>query len=261
MKKIVRKNGFTLGELLIVTAIIGILAAVSIPVFAAQLEKSRRARCLANMRGIYADVAAALLSEGEDAANAKAQEQIAKIKCDGVVYSCTLGDDDQINLFCPKHGFLRAGTLSPGSMTSNLKLALNAIARTGSGLIYQGGAAGDRAEAEMARFGMTIQPGYSWQYWRQPGTSAMNGQILLIDTDIQQLPKGSPYYAMLYDGIKGTYAYRIGTVDTKTENGKTINYLSTTSNSANFKTAAEAIKAIKNDSRVLTMNSNPFEGY
>lgn len=43
-----RKAGFTLAELLIITAIIGVLAAVAVPVFAGTLEKSRETVCLHN---------------------------------------------------------------------------------------------------------------------------------------------------------------------------------------------------------------------
>ena len=45
MFKKFRKNekGFTLAELLIVVAIIGVLVAISIPIFTSQLEKSRDA--------------------------------------------------------------------------------------------------------------------------------------------------------------------------------------------------------------------------
>ena len=42
-------NGFTLAELLIVVAIIGVLVAVTIPVFSRQLEKSREATDLAKI--------------------------------------------------------------------------------------------------------------------------------------------------------------------------------------------------------------------
>ncbi len=51
-------NGFTLAELMIVVAIIGVLVAVTIPVFSQQLEKSREATDLANVRAKYAEVMA-----------------------------------------------------------------------------------------------------------------------------------------------------------------------------------------------------------
>ena len=58
------KKGFTLAELLIVVAIIAVLVAVAIPVFSTQLEKSREATDLANMRSAYAEaVAESLTSE------------------------------------------------------------------------------------------------------------------------------------------------------------------------------------------------------
>ena len=54
MKK--SREGFTLAELLIVIAIIAVLVAVAIPVFGSQLEKSREAADLANVRAAYAEV-------------------------------------------------------------------------------------------------------------------------------------------------------------------------------------------------------------
>ena len=51
MKK--SREGFTLAELLIVVAIIAVLVAVAIPVFGSQLEKSREAADLANVRAAY----------------------------------------------------------------------------------------------------------------------------------------------------------------------------------------------------------------
>lgn len=52
MKK--NKKGFTLAELLIVVAIIGVLVAISIPIFSRQLEKSRDAVSIASIRSAYA---------------------------------------------------------------------------------------------------------------------------------------------------------------------------------------------------------------
>lgn len=53
-----KDDGFTLAELLIVVAIIGVLVAISIPVFSSQLEKSREATDLANVRAAYAQIMA-----------------------------------------------------------------------------------------------------------------------------------------------------------------------------------------------------------
>ena len=47
-------KGFTLAELLIVVAIIAVLTAIAIPVFTAQLEKSRESTDIANVRSAYA---------------------------------------------------------------------------------------------------------------------------------------------------------------------------------------------------------------
>lgn len=46
-------KGFTLAELLIVVAIIGVLVAISIPIFSKQLEKARDATSVANLRSAY----------------------------------------------------------------------------------------------------------------------------------------------------------------------------------------------------------------
>ncbi|MDX8419575.1 prepilin-type N-terminal cleavage/methylation domain-containing protein [Stecheria sp. CLA-KB-P133] len=48
-------KGFTLAELLIVVAIIGVLVAISIPIFSKQLEKSRDAVTVANIRSAYTE--------------------------------------------------------------------------------------------------------------------------------------------------------------------------------------------------------------
>ena len=64
MKKIrSSKKGFTLAELLIVVAIIGVLVGISIPIFSAQLQKSRLATNQANARAAYAAVSASILDQ------------------------------------------------------------------------------------------------------------------------------------------------------------------------------------------------------
>ncbi len=65
---VVKHNkGFTLAELLIVVAIIAVLVSISIPVFTGQLEISREAVDLANVRSAYAEVmTAALVGESSN---------------------------------------------------------------------------------------------------------------------------------------------------------------------------------------------------
>ena len=58
------KKGFTLAELLIVVAIIAVLVAIAIPVFTTQLEKSRDAVSISNLRSAYAEAQAAYLTGG-----------------------------------------------------------------------------------------------------------------------------------------------------------------------------------------------------
>ena len=60
MKK--RNKGFTLVELLAVVGIIAVLTVMAVPVFAAQLEKSREAVDLAHVRQAYAQVMTAAIS-------------------------------------------------------------------------------------------------------------------------------------------------------------------------------------------------------
>ena len=55
-----RRNtrGFTLAELLVVVAIVGVLVAISIPIFSKQVEKARDAASVANLRSAYSQAMA-----------------------------------------------------------------------------------------------------------------------------------------------------------------------------------------------------------
>ena len=63
------KKGFTLAELLIVVAIIGVLVAISVPIFTAQLKKATVATNQANARSAKAAAVTAYLEGGTHSAD------------------------------------------------------------------------------------------------------------------------------------------------------------------------------------------------
>lgn len=67
------KKGFTLAELLIVVAIIAVLVAISIPIFNSQLEKSRDAVTISNVRAAYAQSQTAVLTYTSDVSSGEVQ--------------------------------------------------------------------------------------------------------------------------------------------------------------------------------------------
>lgn len=90
------KKGFTLAELLIVVAIIGVLVAISIPIFTTQLEKSREATDLSNVRSAYAQVVADYLTNSGTSSYTKtisvtAKQQKAGWQTDGSNSTTTIG--------------------------------------------------------------------------------------------------------------------------------------------------------------------------
>ena len=57
------RSGFTMAEMLIVVAIVGVLVAISIPIFITQMEKSRESVDLANARSLYAEVMVSAIND------------------------------------------------------------------------------------------------------------------------------------------------------------------------------------------------------
>ena len=95
------KNGFTLMEMLIVIAIIAVLIAVAIPVFASQLEKAREATDLANVRSAYAQVSTeAVLGDSEATVTVNLKQKQADwqsvdpVNIGGIVHSKSQGDTE-----------------------------------------------------------------------------------------------------------------------------------------------------------------------
>lgn len=110
-----KNKGFTLAELLIVVAIIGVLVAISIPIFSKQLEKSREAVDLANLRSAYALGAAKMMTEtssGDDSDTGRADIYVYDPRTSKLIPMDDwniMSDDDQTSAYIGK------GTKTVGS--------------------------------------------------------------------------------------------------------------------------------------------------
>ena len=92
MKKL-NKKGFTLAELLIVVAIIAVLVAISIPIFSSQLEKSRDAVSVANLRAAYAESQAAWLTGDTSDANVTLNKDARTVTVSNVAIKSEKGNN------------------------------------------------------------------------------------------------------------------------------------------------------------------------
>ena len=95
------RKGFTLLEMLIVIAIVAVLISVAVPVLSSQLERSREAVDLANVRSAYAQVSTeALLGNTGVPVTVKLKQKQAgwqsadPVNIGGIVHSKSVGDTD-----------------------------------------------------------------------------------------------------------------------------------------------------------------------
>ncbi len=101
-----RSHGFTLGELLIVVAIIGVLVSISIPVFSGRIEEAKRVTCLAERRTLKSEVLTAFLS-GEYDSCKEAFDSLYKKEGTGCPqegeYTAVYSNDLLVDIICSKH--------------------------------------------------------------------------------------------------------------------------------------------------------------
>lgn len=85
MKKLVNKKGFTLIEMLIVVAIVGVLVAIAVPTMSSSLDKANAAADAANLRTAKSQLAAMVADPDQTAPAEKAIYNPATGKFDGTV--------------------------------------------------------------------------------------------------------------------------------------------------------------------------------
>ena len=107
-----QNRGFTIAELLVVVAIIGVLVAVSIPIFTGQREKAKSAVCNANRRSLLAAYRAEQLSGDEDTDEAEINWiKTAAAECGGTASGLS------VTGLCPDGGTISFTTYTDGTLT------------------------------------------------------------------------------------------------------------------------------------------------
>lgn len=112
------KKGFTLAELLIVIAIIGILSGIVVPVFSSRTEKAKEAVDLANVRSAYAEVMKAASFDEKLASNADGVKYAegrwyVSVPLTQQTYDWQLGEDIKIAGVGPENARNWTGKPSP----------------------------------------------------------------------------------------------------------------------------------------------------
>lgn len=179
-----KKKGFTLAELLIVVAIIGVLVAIAIPVFNSSLEKSREATDLANIRGAYAEVTVNAIND-ETTQKTLALKQI-KAGWDTATAESTL------NSLTNNHV---AGTIVDGS--SNTALVEWLSAEGCVKITFNGGGSGS---GDPGTGGEGNEPGGIPALHSSGGGSFTRGTVIIDDTGACVIMQGMYGAQQAYNG-------------------------------------------------------------
>lgn len=112
------KKGFTLAELLIVIAIIGILVAIAMPIFRSQVDDAERMVVQANCRTVLSEASVEILDEGyftDDDGN-KITSNVKDYVYDGKTFRATYTPStSSIEVVCQAPGYtdIKSSTHAP----------------------------------------------------------------------------------------------------------------------------------------------------
>lgn len=132
-----KQKGFTLGELLIVVAIIGVLVAVSIPIFTGQLEKAKLATCQANRRSLLAEVRIKALDD-----DISQEEAFKEVYTDASKYPCPKGGTFSFEngvIKCSVHDGTGGTVINVGGKSVNVTASLHSELKPGESVDFEAG--------------------------------------------------------------------------------------------------------------------------
>lgn len=235
-----KRKGFTLGELLIVVAIIAILVVVSVPIFAEQLGKTKEITCMANRRSLFGVLATEYQSGEIDEAKITSLNLTKDngYLFEGTEYSCPDGgtitaklENGTIKISCSEHhtaySFGDVDTMNAikTCFTSQMDKAnisnVDSTANTTNTLAIL---------ENLKNAGYENMDGFTC--WRFDKNSNNNGTFLFTTVDITKLKPGTSIPVLQYRFDSNNYTVWKGTVKETTLNKKTYNIIGGTSGSA-----------------------------
>ncbi len=218
-----KHKGFTLIEMLIVVAVIGILIAVAIPVFSAQLEKTRAATCMANRRSFQSVLTTAYLSDPATLKLAVDKTTIdvaqyphaADYVCpSGGKITAYLNTNGVAVVACSKHtgSFRDPGTLD--TLKKDIDAVIGNRSKLDSGAFDTDGSATETLLAKLAADGVDLNAmgAQSWRY--TPGKNGSSSLLFWSTRDISGLEDGDKVLTMRYNFNTRTYCVSVATIGT-----------------------------------------------
>lgn len=194
------RNGFTLAELLIVVAVIGVLVAISIPIFSSQMEKSREAVDLANVRAAYAQVMSDAVTENKTGEGTTYDSATARYTLDVTLVQKQIGwqsSNVTIAGITPSDTVHWIGQVLPGSTCT---------------VFYDA----DTSSVTLVWSGLTVKNDYQWKY--SDGKLSLNNASVVNGWTASSIPNAID--SKINDGKSFTVGALSDALKAATENGK-----------------------------------------
>ncbi len=194
------RNGFTLAELLIVVAIIGVLVAISIPIFTNQMERSREAVDLANVRAAYAQVMSDAVTEN-------------KIGEGSTYDTATNRYSMNVNLVQKQIGWQSSNVTIAGITPSDTVHWIGQVLPGSACTVFYDA---DSSSVTLLWSGLTVKNDYQWKY--SNGKLSLNNASVVNSWTASSIPNAID--STLNDGKTFTVGALSDKLKAATENGK-----------------------------------------